>query len=497
MLKPKSLKDRCLNARTLTFVTFLGLLAVCLVVGSIGGTILVNAIEASHYRLQLANNAQYGERFAATLQGHLKRGEAERDILSYVQESFSTAPGDQSRYICILSASGQVLCHPRPQSVGQNAGALPLATSPHSTPQALHEWVGSGENEGFVLGPDGKPRELVRRIPVEGTEWNVLVHTDLKELDRETQTLLRSIMTILLPMGVVFVLGGTLVARFLGRRYEKMIEQSNTELEKRVAERTQELSQAVDELRATRDELVLKEKMALVGQLVAGIAHEINNPLYAISLHAEVLKEIATDEDERRSVESIEKSAQRCSLLVKNLLSFARNDPPRLGMITLQDIVDAAVQLTQGELERSRIVLEQRMDPQNPTLLIDRIQIEQVLVNLLNNAAQVLATQEGVRRILLEARVTDACVLLAVEDNGPGIPEEIRQHLFEPFHTTKKQGKGTGLGLSLCRQFVERHGGMITLEQGELGGARFLINLPRQVATNSSTPPARVLSAVS
>jgi C4-dicarboxylate-specific signal transduction histidine kinase len=280
------------------------------------------------------------------------------------------------------------------------------------------------------------------------------------------------------PTGVFFILLGTLVVRGIGRHYELQIEEANARLEERVETRTAELQQTVKELTATRRALDLSEKMALLGQLVAGIAHEINNPLNVIAIQAENVRELATDEDEKRAADSIRRSAVRCGQLVQNLLAFARNDPPRRQPESMNDLVETCLAMAAGESQRYGVRMDLEFPHGDVEVSIDRIQIEQVLLNLIGNAAQALAGQEGVRKVLVRVYEEDATAVIEVEDNGPGLPKVIRDNLFEPFQTTKLKGQGTGLGLSLCRRFVEGHGGRIVHSDRPGGGTIFRIVLP-------------------
>jgi two-component system NtrC family sensor kinase len=218
--------------------------------------------------------------------------------------------------------------------------------------------------------------------------------------------------------------------------------------------------------------------MALLGQLVAGIAHEINNPLNVIAIQASNLREIAQDPDEQRAADAIQRNALRCGQLVKNLLAFSRNDPPRRNPTSLRLLVDTSLALAVGESQRHQALMESDFPGGDVVVSADHIQLEQVVLNLIGNAAQALADQPEPRRIMVRVVREEDTATITVQDNGPGLPESIREHLFEPFQTTKEEGQGTGLGLSLCRRFVEGHGGTITYRDAPTGGAIFAIRLP-------------------
>lgn len=470
-----------MTSQRLTLITLIGLTLVCLLVGGVGGAVLFHKVRESKFRMQIENNKAYGERFSAALEAQLAMGIEPEFVLDYLQASFEaseSAVGERERYICLLSDDGGVLCHPNAGSVGQDASALSLSDLENGEVMSYRDWAAEGRTGALVIGDEGKPREIVQRLQVAGAPWNILVHTDLGVVEREIQSMNRLILMVLVPMGLALVLIGTLVVRSIGKRYEDAIIAANRDLEGRVAERTEKLQETIGELQQTQEALATSEKMALLGQLMAGIAHEIRNPLGAIALFAGTLEDSAETEQDRELVEKILLSAERCDLLVRNLLAFARNDTPEIRSVRVGDLVDTALGFVISDLKDPRIQFEKRLDDANPSILVDRIQIEQVLLNLVTNAIAELRSQEHEGRIRLSTELEKERIRFIVEDSGRGIPDEILATLFEPFHTTKPEG--TGLGLSLCRRFVERHNGTITYDHSpELGGARFTVELPR------------------
>jgi len=459
-----------MNNRKLTVMTFLGLCAVCLAMGLVGLTFLHHKVQHSNLRTALENNTEYGERFAASIDSLLESGMTVAQVIGVYQLSFDATPSDGNRYICLISGEGRILCHPDREALGMDASGLNLLTIPDRKAINYAEWVSAGMFEG-LLTRDGLAEELVRRIPLEKDPINVMVHTNLGMIGRESNAIFNAILMVLLPACLVFVIIATLVVRLLGRRYEAAIELNNRNLEERVEERTAELKQA-------KNALLLNEKLALLGQLVAGIAHEINNPLSSIRLHAERLEEDAATAEDRDAARTITRSVERCSLLVRNLLSFARNAPPQIAPVDINDVVDTALAFCGHELKRAGVSMEKRLALESPRIPADAIQLEQVVLNLVTNAAQALSGRHGERRVRVTSELLYSTVVIRVEDSGPGLDGTIVETLFEPFHTTKESG--TGLGLSLCRRFVERHGGTITHSKSDdLGGAAFLVQLPR------------------
>ncbi len=467
-----------MNSTRLTIVTFFGLLAVCLLVGGVGGWILFSEVEDSHHRLQLAGDRQYGERIAAAIGSQVRMGMDPDEVLANVQQTLVARPGEADRFLCLSASDGRVLCHPQEEMVGRDLSDMRLVSGPDSSPMAYRDWVYEIDGEAYTLDERGREAEMIQRFPVEGTDWHVLLHTDLAALRHEARQLNNTILAVMVPMGALLVLLGTLMVRTIGRSYEKAVEEANRKLEQRVRERTRQLERTIQELERTRGALVLREKMALLGQLVAGIAHEINNPLWSIELQANDLKENAATEEEHEAAKRILQGAGRCSLLVRNLLSFARNEPPRKSPEPLHELIETALSFCAAELRRAGIRLEKYLAEEEIVLPADRIQIEQVILNLVTNAIQALEQRPEGRRIRIETRTDGENAVLVVEDNGPGVPPEIELRLFEPFQTSKAMDEGTGLGLSLCRQFARHHEGDIRHERSQLGGAKFLVRLP-------------------
>lgn len=461
-----------MNARHLTIITFLGLSAVVLVAGTLASVLLSHGIRQTVMELQSANSEAYGKRFAASMEAQVEDGNSPEIILQRFQRALATSTPESHRFLCILSDEGEVLCHPNEEMIGAQTSMMRLRPWGNNGIVSYPEWAGAADSrEAFVLGEKDKPVQLIRRIPVEGTPWSVIVHTRLEVLEEATSRLNRLLMVVLLPTGLTMVLGGTMVVRLIGRRYEKGIEESNALLEQRVRERTIELEE-------TRNALLLKEKVALLGTLVAGIAHEIKNPMSAIQLISESLAEDEEDPDARDGLRKIHDSAVRCNQLVVSLLAFARNDPPRRVEVPVQELISRVLAFTNPEIRRLEIQLEKKFNAGNPVLQVDPIQLEQAFLNLLGNACQELEKRPADRKILLETTIDEGRLIVAVEDNGRGVSREILPALFEPFQTTKREGEGTGLGLSLCKRFVEHHDGSITYKDAKDGGARFEVELP-------------------
>ncbi len=222
-------------------------------------------------------------------------------------------------------------------------------------------------------------------------------------------------------------------------------------------------------------QLIQASKLAAVGQLAAGVAHEINNPLTGILAYAEeMLDELEEENEHRDDMQVIIREALRCRDIVRNLLNFARQEAPRLDDVNPIEVVDAVLSLVKKLPQFRNIAITTRLDEQTPVIRCDQHQIQQVLLNFMLNAAEAME-QSGAITISTEyERRTDRCII-SVQDSGPGIPENLIDKIFEPFFSTK----GTnGLGLAVSWGIVERHGGTIEVDTPEEGGAAFRIVLP-------------------
>ena len=226
------------------------------------------------------------------------------------------------------------------------------------------------------------------------------------------------------------------------------------------------------------------ERMACLGATLAGVAHELNNPLAAILGFTQLLLKKETDEESRLALETIDHEAARAGRIVRDLLTLARKpDAERRGRVNLNDVVGYIVGTRRYALETHGIACISTLDPAVPVVVGDRAQLEQVVLNLLNNAEQAIRSSgEHAGRVSIRTRGEGAAVVLEIEDDGPGIPDDTRDRIWEPFWTTKGLGAGTGLGLTVVRDIVATHGGEISVarsaEAGERAGARFVVRLP-------------------
>ncbi|MDD5141713.1 MAG: ATP-binding protein [Verrucomicrobiales bacterium] len=239
-----------------------------------------------------------------------------------------------------------------------------------------------------------------------------------------------------------------------------------------------QLEQTVQTLKSTQGQLIQSEKLSAVGEFVAGVAHELNNPLAAVVGFSEMLKDNDVDTKNRRYLDMIYKSAQRCQKIVQALLSFARRHQPERKPMSVNTMVEAVLEMLNYQLRTSNIEVVTQMDAALPVVLADGHQIQQVLLNVINNARQAMENHPSGGRIKIITETSGENVRIIIHDNGPGISEENLLRIFDPFFTTKKVGQGTGLGLSLCYGIIKEHGGNITPSSRPGDGAKFTIELP-------------------
>ena len=228
-------------------------------------------------------------------------------------------------------------------------------------------------------------------------------------------------------------------------------------------------------------QLIQNDKMASIGQLVSGVAHELNNPLTSIAGLTELLLERDTHRDlPREHLRVIHDQAERAGRIVRNLLTFARKGVPEKTAVDLNDVAARTSLLIVYELQLHGIELDSVLSPEPVVVLGDRYELQQVLLNLVTNAVQAVTTLEAghPRRITLETARAGGEAILRVRDTGPGVPSHLVSYLFTPFFTTKGPGEGTGLGLSLSYGLVKAHGGVLTYEVPPEGGAEFRVTLP-------------------
>lgn len=238
----------------------------------------------------------------------------------------------------------------------------------------------------------------------------------------------------------------------------------------------------ISQQRRLEEQLIQSEKLAALGELVSGVAHELNNPLATVAGYAQLLQDDKSlPPSTRRQIEHIYEEASRASRIVGNLLSFARREEPRNELLDVEDALRSVVQLRSYQLVAANISVEENY-ARVPLVRGDSGQLQQVFLNVINNAQGAMDVWRGGGVLKISTQPADVGnergVLIAFEDNGPGIAPDSLRRIFDPFWTTKPAGEGTGLGMSISLGIVSRHGGRIWAESTIGKGARFFIELP-------------------
>jgi two-component system NtrC family sensor kinase len=307
------------------------------------------------------------------------------------------------------------------------------------------------------------------------------------------------LLLIAADVGVFIAFGRYLVARLVTAPMDRLVDATRAvadgELERRAPSAgtrefdrlAESVNRMTERLLDAQGLLVQAEKLASVGRLAAGVAHEVGNPLSAIGNYVEVLRRRGADAG---VLEAIAREADRIDVIVRSLLDYAR--PRTAGRETL-DIgaeVDGAIALLEAQGVLRGVVVDRSGDPALPVVRGDRAALEQVFVNLLLNAVDAAGPggRIAVRTTPLPAAeasvdgrrrgIEGDGVVVAIADSGPGVAEALRERVFDPFYTTKDPGRGTGLGLAIVQRVVHDHGGRVTVGQGELGGALLTVTLP-------------------
>lgn len=235
----------------------------------------------------------------------------------------------------------------------------------------------------------------------------------------------------------------------------------------------------------TKKEIMKSERLAMVGQLAAGVAHEINNPLGSILIYSHLLIEDLEKEDPRRgNIEKIVNQATRCKKIVKGLLDFSRQTEPEMKLSDINTIVKEVLSLVERQVMFHNIKVIKKLSPDLPTILLDKNQIQQVLMNIILNAVEAM---DGQGKLTIETFSDEEYVKTKFTDTGCGISEENMKKLFQPFFTTKETGHGTGLGLSISYGIIRKHNGKINVSSKIGKGSTFTVVLPVREKNDQKT----------
>ena len=245
------------------------------------------------------------------------------------------------------------------------------------------------------------------------------------------------------------------------------------------------LQESLNHLKMTQEQLIQSAKLSAVGQLISGVAHELNNPLTAIMGYVQLVSMTADlPAPAREDLDKIRVQARRAAEIVQSLLTFARQRKQEAEHVNVNEVLRRTMELRAYQLRREGVEIVTRYADEIPGVLVAPDLLQQVILQLVNNAQDALRGVEGPRRLSLSTGCDGDTVFLRIADNGPGLTPEVRAHLFEPFFTTKQVGEGTGLGLSICFGIVSQYGGRIRAEDGEGGaagagaGTAFVVEFP-------------------
>ncbi len=257
----------------------------------------------------------------------------------------------------------------------------------------------------------------------------------------------------------------------------KLLEEDREQQRLELGKRVRELRHAYEELKSIQNQLLQAEKMASIGLLASSLAHELDTPLATISGYCELLAEDIPDERLLGRIKIISEQIIKCQKTIRNLLDFSRKSTCEKKLCNIHQLINNTLLLVEHRLKIHKINLRKAFDNNVPPLLVDGNQIQQVILNLVNNAVDALP-QGG--DIFIETRLNTEAKSIEVvfEDNGIGISSEDQNRVFAPFFTTKEPGKGTGLGLSICNNVISAHNGKIALESRIGNGTRFVVSLP-------------------
>jgi signal transduction histidine kinase len=411
---------------------------------------------------------------------------AEKDIIENYIFEIQERNRDLMRYVAVTDAQGKVTHSSNRDLLGE------------SLESALAEPVADGPS--VVQVPDGQDgaRILEVRMPLnasDGSAGSLIVGYSLGPIEQQVRAIaMRAALVALLLMignsALTAIYVETLIRPILGlNRTMKRAARGDLSVRARsragaeVGELTEAFNRMMDEIEEARDrekfrqvQLAHTEKMAAVGTLAAGVAHEVNNPLGGILACVENMRADLEDRQMlERYLEVIHDGLQRIEHTVANLLDFSRQRTMELAPTSVNHSVRHVVELAEYQLREGRIEVDCDLDPEEPIVMADQFQVDQLFLNLVLNAVQ--AMPDG-GRLTLRTLQKDGSVLAEVRDTGVGIPESIRPRIFDPFFTTRDVGKGTGLGLTVSDSIAVSHGGTLEVDSTPGKGSVFRVSFP-------------------
>lgn len=265
------------------------------------------------------------------------------------------------------------------------------------------------------------------------------------------------------------------------RSFNTMIEKlasAREELEHHNKNLKEKVDEEANKLKLATHQLHQNEKLSALGQLIAGVAHELNNPLAIIMGNAQLLLALNPEDELCGRINTIYQSAERSQKIVQNLLSFARQAPSKKNYVGINGIITDCLELKSYDYRTHKIETIIDLEEDLPKTMADFNQLQQVCIIILENAQHALVSNTGPKTMRITTEHKDSSIIIKFADNGPGIPKEIQTKIFEPFFTTKESGKGTGLGLSISFGIINKHNGKFYVESNSGNGTTFIIELP-------------------
>lgn len=356
--------------------------------------------------------------------------------------------------------------------------------------------VGDAGNRGAFEYSNGGQSYIAGFAKTEIGDLTLVTKISASAAYLTARQLLNELVFVGLVLMLLAAMGGVIVSRRLTRPLERLSNavravakgNFNVNVAIKSADEIGELSTSfnhmADELhereislKNAQNALIQSEKMAAVGTLSAGLAHEVKNPLSAVLGYAQLSKRKLTQPKAlKKHLDTIEHETRRCTDIIGNLMQFSRQEKGELTPTSVNDVVTKSIAIVEHQLALQKVNIESKLAQNIPDIAGNANQLQQVLMNLMINAQQAIGDDGGT--VSLETRVSDQSVEISVIDTGPGVDDDVAAKIFEPFYTTKPAGKGTGLGLSVTYGIIQDHGGDISVTRAEGGGARFVITLP-------------------
>jgi signal transduction histidine kinase len=354
------------------------------------------------------------------------------------------------------------------------------------------EWTGADLREIFISGNQDNFQLI--KFPLKGLSGEIIGEMYIVKNNNLPQLIAKAHLTLFTLFFIILSVSGVVVFLILkrltmpivslrkgaerigGGDFRHRIEIKSRDEIGELAEGFNKMAESLEKLQEVEERLNQSERLASIGKFAAAVAHEINNPVGNIIGLAKLMRQDIRDEDLRSDLDTIIGNADRCGRIIKDLLLYSRQSPPKKERVSLRQIIEDAVNIAKNMLDSKSITIVYDIKEELPDINVDPLQIGQVIYNLIQNSIQSIDS-EGIVMIRVERFDTD-WVELSIIDNGCGIDDEIKDKIFYPFFTTKRIGEGTGLGLAISYSIIQNHGGDISVDSCKGSGSKFMIRLP-------------------